>query len=212
MEKYVNKPLGKLLTLWALMIITQLGIILTSDGRFPYDYIIIPLTVVSSIWIMFVISEYLKIFSISQIHLKKSDAKSILKWFSLVLLVKLLSGVILTLEGSVTTNNQELIIDGFSKTPIVLIFLLVVVAAPIMEEITVRGFIMKKCFSEKHYIGVVVSSLLFGLLHRPTTIGSFLIYSSMGFIFGMCYKKTDRIELSIILHMLNNLLGFLVFL
>lgn len=78
-----------------------------------------------------------------------------------------------------------------------------------MEELIVRGFIMKRCFNFDKNLGIVVSGLLFGLLHRPANFGSFFIYSSMGLILAIYYKKTNRLELAILLHMFSNSIGFI---
>ena len=85
------------------------------------------------------------------------------------------------------------------------------ISAPIMEEILFRGFLLKLCFKDYLLIGVLVSSILFGMAHHPTNFGSFVTYTGMGLVLGTYYKKYRRLELTMLLHFLNNLVGLLPF-
>jgi hypothetical protein len=81
--------------------------------------------------------------------------------------------------------------------------LMAVVAAPLLEEGLFRGIILNgylKNYKPMH--GIVVSSLLFGLIHGNLQqgIGAFIL----GLIFGWLYWQTKSLLPSILLHFANN--------
>ena len=49
-----------------------------------------------------------------------------------------------------------------------------------MEEILFRGFLIGVCFKHNSILALLFSSLLFGLAHKPTDIGSFILYVGIG--------------------------------
>ena len=77
-----------------------------------------------------------------------------------------------------------------------------------LKNLFFRGLIVKQAF---HFskLGVLVSSLLFGALHMPTDLGSWILYGGMGLVLAMIYRKTQKLEFSIAVHALNNFLGVL---
>ncbi|PZF91328.1 hypothetical protein C1903_00290 [Listeria ivanovii] len=66
--------------------------------------------------------------------------------------------------------------------------------------------VLKKIFVKHKFIGLITSSVLFGLAHYfveysfESTVG----YMIIGLVFGLIYLKTDNIWYSISIHMLNN--------
>lgn len=85
-----------------------------------------------------------------------------------------------------------------------------IVLAPIIEEIYFRGFLLP-AFSKKSFIvGALISSLFFGVLHFQLNVA---IYT---FVFGLflcfLYYRLGSILPGIMLHMLNNLVAFLILL
>ena len=98
------------------------------------------------------------------------------------------------------------IFKGLQSHP-VSFFLMVVVAAPVLEEILFRGIILDGYLKNyKPINGILVSALLFALIHGNLAqgIGAFLL----GFLFGWIYWKTKSIIACIFLHAVNNLLAF----
>ena len=89
-----------------------------------------------------------------------------------------------------------------------LLVVLTAIAAPIVEETVMRGLILGRLFNNS-YLGVILSSLLFGLLHIPTNIGSWIIYGGMGLVLAVVYHKTQKLEYTIAIHFINNALGVL---
>lgn len=88
-------------------------------------------------------------------------------------------------------------------------FLLMVIAAPILEELIFRGIILdgllKKYSSTK---SILISSLLFGLVHlNPWQFVTGLI---IGIFSGWVYYRTRSLSYSIIIHASANLSGFIM--
>ena len=125
-------------------------------------------------------------------------------------LVKFLAALVLFIEqgGEPTTANQL----ALESLPLPLYFTVfsAAIAAPILEEFVFRGLLMGKVFSPKSYWGLLISSLLFGLAHGPTDVGSWLMYAGTGFVLGWLYRKTDRLDYCMVLHFINNGLAMLL--
>ena len=95
-----------------------------------------------------------------------------------------------------------------SVSPIILI-LSAAVVAPIYEEIIFRGILLKGMSKKVNpIIALVVSALLFALVHLniPQGINAFLL----GLVIGFIYLTTESIYLSIFAHFINNLLALII--
>jgi len=106
-----------------------------------------------------------------------------------------------------TTANQEVL--NHSGLPTLLLFIFTVLFAPVLEELFFRGIVMGKVFGKDSIVGLLLSSFLFGLIHVPTNIGSWFIYSGMGLVLGLDYQISGKYTNALILHSLNNFIGFL---
>lgn len=174
-------------------------------------YILVSIGMIGIIILNLFFSTKLTIINIKEMRMSWTDIKNCFSWLLLVLGVKLIGGIILTFENANTTDNQVGLEKFLTNAPLFIIILLTVISAPIMEEILFRGFLLKICFKDYLLIGIIVSSLLFGMAHHPTNLGSFVTYTGMGLVMGFYYKKYRRLELTMLLHFLNNLIGLLFF-
>jgi len=84
----------------------------------------------------------------------------------------------------------------------------VVILAPIAEELFFRKLVIDRLDVYGERAAVIVSALIFGLVHGNLT--QFFYAFGLGLAFGYVYIKTRRIKYTIILHMLVNLLGSVV--
>ena len=137
--------------------------------------------------------------------------KTILLGFIGILLVEYAGRFVLILEkglGADTVNQVTL--EQLGMSPLLLV-VWAAIAAPIAEETIIRGLILGRVFNNS-YLGVVISSLLFGLLHMPTDIGSWIIYGGMGLVLALIYHKTEKLEYTIGIHFINNALEVLIML
>ncbi len=137
--------------------------------------------------------------------------KTILLGFIGILLVEYAGRFVLILEKGLSADTvNQATLEQLGMSPLLLI-VWAAIAAPIAEETIIRGLILGRVFNNS-YLGVVISSLLFGLLHMPTDIGSWIIYGGMGLVLALIYHKTEKLEYTIGIHFINNALEVLVML
>ena len=91
-------------------------------------------------------------------------------------------------------------------------FIATVIISPIFEEILYRGLMYNKLKEISNaFIGVLISSILFALLHIPKYgfgINTFFLFL-VGILLTYCYEKTDNIYVPIFVHSINNFFIFL---
>ena len=109
---------------------------------------------------------------------------------------------VMRMEGISNTTNQAAI-ENAHMNPFVLITFTVIMA-PIVEELVFRGLLMGRVFNPDSIVGLILSSLLFGLIHRPNSIGVWIVYAGMGFALGTVYRKFQKLEYCIMAHIINN--------
>ena len=110
--------------------------------------------------------------------------------------------------------NQQMV-DQLAQEQPLFTFFMAVVFAPLTEELTFRGMLARFVFPQqdnvkKTAIFLLVSSLIFALVHFPGTPLQFLVYASLGFSMGLAYISKGGLAYSIALHALNNLIAFLM--
>ena len=94
-------------------------------------------------------------------------------------------------------------------------FFMVVVFAPLTEELTFRGMLARFVFPQQDNIKqtalfLLVSTIIFALVHFPTSPQQFLVYASLGFSMGLAYINKGGLAYSMGLHALNNLISFVM--
>ena len=112
--------------------------------------------------------------------------------------------------------NQQIITELALRQPI-FSFFLIVVFAPLTEELIFRGMLACFLFPRQDNVKqttlfLLVTSIIFALVHFPGTPQQFLVYGSLGFSLGLAYVSKGGLAYSIALHALNNLIGFLMIL
>lgn len=130
--------------------------------------------------------------------------------FIIIAAIVLLMGVV----GPITSLIP--IPESFKKALIGLVsrrgvftFMLMVIAAPVLEEFIFRGIILDGLL--KRYSptkSILVSSLLFGLVHLNPW--QFITGFIIGIFSGWVYYRTRSLSFSIIIHAAANLTGFLM--
>ena len=110
--------------------------------------------------------------------------------------------------------NQQMVEELTHNQPL-FSFFMVVVFAPLTEELTFRGMLARYVFPQQNNVKqtalfLLVSSIIFALVHFPGTPQQFLVYASLGFSLGLAYINKGGLAYSIALHALNNLIAFLM--
>ena len=139
-----------------------------------------------------------------------------LNWRDFAYAAIMIIGFRLAFDNSLTLWISKISMPNFideafeelTSSPIILIFSAAIVA-PIYEEIIFRGILLKGMAKKINpTIALVVSALLFALVHMniPQGINAFLL----GLVIGFIYLKMGSIYLSIFAHFINNFLALSV--
>jgi membrane protease YdiL (CAAX protease family) len=108
----------------------------------------------------------------------------------------------------VVQPHQEDIADGFGPIPVQI--LLIVVAAPISEEICFRGMLYGGLRERlPRLAAALLAGLVFGGLHALTGVTAVPPLVFFGFVLALLFEKTGSIWPCILLHMLNNSVALL---
>jgi len=131
----------------------------------------------------------------------RSFRPSALKWMLAAIGAYLLfAGVYAAIFGS---PKQEDIAESFGALPIQI--LLIVIAAPVSEEVCFRGMLFGGLRTRMPRLAAaLISGLVFGALHALTGISAVPPLIVFGFVLALLYEKTGSIVPGIVLHMLNN--------
>jgi uncharacterized protein len=104
--------------------------------------------------------------------------------------------------------KQEDIAEGFGTVPVQV--LLIVVAAPISEEICFRGMLFGGLRERlPRLAAALLAGIVFGGLHALTGVTAVPPLIAFGFVLALLYEKTGSIVPCILLHMLNNSIALL---
>ncbi|MEO6901774.1 MAG: CPBP family intramembrane glutamic endopeptidase [Bacteroidia bacterium] len=130
--------------------------------------------------------------------------------FLILVTIAVIFGVLAPLHSLIpmTESFKKALMEFISHKGI-FTFLLLVIGAPILEELIFRGIILNG-FLKKYppTKSILISSFLFGLLHlNPWQFLSGLI---IGIFSGRIYYRTKSLSPSIIIHVSANLTGFLL--
>lgn len=134
--------------------------------------------------------------------------KYIKYWFIMLGLMITSNAIITMFTTTMTSENQQTIVDTLQQAPIYT-FILTVFVAPILEELVFR-LSFTKIFKHTNILFIFFSGLFFGGMHVLGTLSNtidllFIIpYSIPGFIFAYVYSKSKNICIPMSLHFIHN--------
>jgi membrane protease YdiL (CAAX protease family) len=139
------------------------------------------------------------------------SVKTFLWMVGLSLLVNIL---VANFAGSGQSQNQNTIINLFRLYPNLILFQ-ALIYAPIVEELLFRGLLMTLLGARSPRVGLWLSSAIFGLTHVMSALALgqlqdlwFLpTYTLLGYMLGRAYLQSKSLHVSILAHLLNNILG-----
>ncbi|MFS9215813.1 lysostaphin resistance A-like protein [Streptococcus infantis] len=172
------------------------------------DYVFVPVYVLLAGIFTFVTYKWYKTGTVT---IEKTALNKYIWLPALVLALVIVAQFFLPNDQSV---NQQLVEELTHNQPL-FSFFMVVVFAPLTEELTFRGMLARYVFPQQDNIKqtvlfLLVSSIIFALVHFPGTPQQFLVYASLGFSLGLAYINKGGLAYSIALHALNNLIAFLM--
>lgn len=144
--------------------------------------------------------------ALRRLGVRRFRPSSALKWTGAAIGAYLLfSTAYVTVFGP---PHQEQIAKGFGAVPVQV--LLIVVAAPVSEEVCFRGMLFGGLRERLPRLAAALASgAVFGGLHALTGIGAVPPLIVLGLIFALLYEKTGSIVPGILLHALNNSVALL---
>ena len=104
--------------------------------------------------------------------------------------------------GVTESNGMDELLNGL-KTEAIPMSLYMVIGAPIFEELACRKFLLDRLHPYGEGFAMLVSALLFGLIHGNS--GQFFLAFFIGLLFAMVYMRTGRIVYTMLLHGMINL-------
>lgn len=141
---------------------------------------------------------------------KEKIAGQVIKYGMGCWLVGIVTARIADLFAAETAGNQQ-IVDEIVVSDWILSMMIFGLFGPIVEEIIFRYIIMGKIYTYGKVRAILVSSVLFGILHMSRiSMAEFLIYFISGIYLGVVYDKTKRISVCIGAHCFHNLISILL--
>lgn len=106
-------------------------------------------------------------------------------------------------------NNHNELNEIINQSNCFIAIMTLGIFAPIIEECIFRGILIKVMFRKRQWIGAIFSIILFTIVHAPKDLVDYIIYRIPAVIYSIIYYKTQRLEVPIIIHSMNNLFTFL---
>lgn len=155
-----------------------------------------------------------RLFKFKFFDFKSFTLQNVLKavgFYVLIYIVQIIFTIIITLSAPDYTqpDNQAAVESMVQNMDAVLMFINIVILTPITEEYLLRGLIMKYTFSLMPTIGALAAAVVFTLLHGPTSWIDFTLYFILSAGFTFIYWYTRRLEYPILLHIIQNFIGFM---
>ena len=195
------------------LVLSQLPLILSallSARQFPLlqSGLLVALLSVAILTVFIFSARKTEIATFNLSFFKAKDLARLVLSYLVIFTSNLFGSALLRLMNESTTSNQSTINNLVQNSSLISSFFLLVLIAPICEEILCRGIIPKKIFRGKEKLGYLVGAVVFALLHTPTNLPSLLIYGGMSTVLTWTAYKTERLEMSILLHMILNGIAF----
>ena len=195
------------------LVLSQLPLILSallSAKQFPLlqSGLLVALLSVAILTVFIFSARKTEIANFNLSFFKAKDLGRLVLSYLVILTSNLFGSALLRLMNESTTSNQTTINNLVQNSSLISSFFLLVLIAPICEEILCRGIIPKKIFRGKEKLGYLVGAVVFALLHTPTNLPSLLIYGGMSTVLTWTAYRTERLEMSILLHMIVNGIAF----
>ena len=117
----------------------------------------------------------------------------------------LLNSFVGSITGTIPENDIATII---TEVPMWLIFIIVVIVGPIVEELICRKLIIDRLSAWGDHIAILFSAVAFGLIHA--NLYQFFYAALLGALLGYIYTRTRDVRYTILLHMIFNFMGSIV--
>ncbi len=118
----------------------------------------------------------------------------------------LIGQLITLIMNTISKTDTSVSVDELlSELPLWCIFLVMVIAAPVFEELVFRKLMIDRFGIYGDKLAIIVSAITFGLFHG--NFGQFFYTAAVGLVWGYVYAKSGRLRYSVIMHMIMNFVG-----
>ena len=160
---------------------------------------------------MIVALTVLKVDFSEMLRFKKGMVKEGCKWFFACMLINFTMSFVLSVfvaamdQRGVTIPEADFSITNSNAFTILIQLLYVCIIGPIAEEFIYRGVVISLLKPFGKWLAVFVSALVFGLMHGniPQAVNAFCT----ALVFGLIAVRFNSIIPTIVIHILNNLVG-----
>lgn len=126
--------------------------------------------------------------------------------FAAMYVFNLLGNALASIIGLIKGGNvQNSIVDIATTNNLWMNFLVMVICAPIAEELLFRKLLIDRTRKFGDKFAIILSGLMFGFFHG--NIYQFCYAFALGMVFAYVYCRTSNIKYTIALHMLINFMG-----
>lgn len=154
---------------------------------------------------------FLKVDFSEMLSHKKGLVKEGVRWFPACMIINFTTSFIISIFVAVmsvygiTIPEADFSITSPTTSTILVQLLYVCIIGPIAEEFIYRGIIISLLKPFGKWLAVIVSAMIFGLMHGniPQAVGAFC----SALVFGLIAVKFNSIIPTIVIHILNNLVG-----
>ncbi len=106
-------------------------------------------------------------------------------------------------------STSDLLGRARGTAELAIFFVLICIAAPLLEELIFRGFIYPGLRRRLHpLLAIPLSALLFGAAHVKLAFGGMLAIAGVGILLAYLYEQRRSLWPSVVAHALHNLLVF----
>lgn len=198
MKTYLDARIWKIVGLYLYQYVNTILVSLyLGDQLFLWEVLVCQLLYLASlIWLLKKCSRY-------------KSGQSRLVWLVTCLGSMFLMSVLVGILWPVTSTNQTSLISVQNQLPL-MVFILFLTNASLVEELVYRGYLWS--LFPKPYQALLVTSLVFALAHQPDSLGSWVVYGSLGLGLGAMRQKTDLVGATGLHLMWNGLVLLITFL
>lgn len=101
--------------------------------------------------------------------------------------------------------NSEIYVN-YKGIGLVEFYIYTLIFCPICEEFEFR-YVLMNSIGKNSKLSLIINSILFALMHVSYNLIQRFMYFFMGFVLSFSYYRTEKIETSIIIYILNNALS-----
>lgn len=207
--KVLGLFLGYVLIIFFMGMITAMGKTISRTAYSPLKDLPIILVVFGGTLIYILLARKLKLLSLRTTLNWQGTAILISTCVILILLI-IYCWHLYTVGPHITpTTNSRIYSSLFENIPLWLNILISSLCLPIIEEIIYRGAIIGLLFDKHKYLGIIVSTIIFMLVHGSIDINGWVVYGLPGLLLSLSYVYSKDLKVPMIIHIAYNLVGFI---